>query len=238
MLIVVTAPCTAWADGTPHWVNYKWLLPNPTLPKKVLILYSDIEVVEVTAGGVEETVPKWSNVASRTVLKALKTALKKHGLKESTVPKYPGTSTNNLDEHEALYKLVVVTASETGWRNKIRHFDYSIGPGLRKITAKTGVNYAFMVFGRDYVSTTGRKARAIAGNIPIVNIFTGPPPKLGHSFIHLGLIDLRTGDLLWMNSDYREGTTNLRDPDDAKKMLNTLFYWYPGIESYRKAYVN
>jgi hypothetical protein len=238
LMIMVTAPCAAWAAGTPHWVHYKWLLPHPTLPKKVLVLYSDIEVVEVSAGGVEETVPKWSKVASRTVLKALKASLEKHGLKESAVPKYPGTTAHNLDEHEALYKLVVVTASEIGWPNKIRRFDYSIGPGLRKIAAKTGVNYAFMVYGRDYVSTAGRKARAIAGNIPIVNIFTGPPPKLGHSFIHLGLINLKTGDLLWMNSDYREGTTNLRDPGDAKKMLNTLFDWYPGIEEYREAYVN
>lgn len=235
---MATAPCAGWAADTPHWVHYKWLLPNPTLPKKVLVLYSDIEVVEVSAGGVEETVPKWSKVASRTVLKALKAVLEKHGLKESAVPKDPGTTADNLNEHEALYKLVVDTASEIGWQNKIRRFDYSIGPGLRKIAHKTGVNYAFMVYGRDYVSTAGRKARAVAGHIPIVNIFTGPPPKLGHSFIHLGLIDLRTGDLLWMNSDYREGTTNLRDADDAKKMLDTLFDWYPGIEAYRNAYVN
>jgi len=79
---------------------------------------------------------------------------------------------------------------------------------------------------------------AVVGHIPIVNIFTGPAPKLGHSFVHIGMIDLRTGDLLWMNSNYRDGSTNLRDADDAAKMVNEIFEWYPGIEQYRAAYVN
>ena len=40
-----------------------------------------------------------------------------------------------------------------------------------------------------------------------------------------------------MNSNYREGSTNLRDPDDAAKMVREIFKWYPGIESYRKTYL-
>ena len=55
--------------------------------------------------------------------------------------------------------------------------------------------------------------------------------------IHVGVVDLRTGDLLWMNSEYREGSTNLRDPNDAAKMVNAVFDWYPGIEQYRAAYL-
>ncbi len=109
-------------------------------------------------------------------------------------------------------------------------------PGLRAVADQTGADAAIMVYGRDVVSTTGRKARAIVGNIPIVNIFTGPAPELGHSYIHVGMVDLRTGDLLWMNSNYRTDSTNLRDPEDAAKMVNAIFEWYPGIESYRNAY--
>ena len=94
-----------------------------------------------------------------------------------------------------------------------------------------------MVYGRDYVSTAGRKAKAVAGNIPIINIFTGPPPKLGHSYIHIGMVDLRTGDLLWMNSEYREGASNLQDYGDANDMIKEIIEWYPGIEKYRKVYI-
>lgn len=237
-MFIAALPLAVRAGDTPHWVHYKWLLSNPTLPKKVVILPVNIEVVEVTAGGVEEKVPDWSKEAGQSVFKALSAAINKQGLKQMAAPQFSGDSAANLDENLALYKLVVNTASQLGWKQKIRHFDYSIGPGLREVATKTGADVAFMVYGRDYASTAGRKARAVAGRIPIVNIFTGPPPTLGNSYIHIGVVDLRNGDLLWMNSNYREGGTNLRDPDDAAKMVNAIFKWYPGIESYRKAYLN
>jgi hypothetical protein len=236
-MILASLPLAVRAADTPHWVHYKWLSKNPTLPKKVVVLPVNIEVVEVSAGGVEEVVPDWSKEASQSVFKALSAAINKQGLKEVAAPHFSGDSAANVDEHVALYKLVVGTASQLGWRHKIKHFDYSIGPGLRGVADSTGVDVAIMIYGRDYVSTAGRMARAVAGNIPIVNIFTGPAPQLGHSYIHVGVVDLKTGDLLWMNSNYREGSTNLRDPNDAANMVNTIFKWYPGIESYRKVYL-
>lgn len=236
-IVLANVPLAARAGDTPHWVHYKWLSNNPVLPKKVVVLPVNVEVVEVTAGGVEEKVPDWSKEASQSVFQALTAAIGKQGLKEVSAPQLSGAAAANVDEHLALYKLVVNTASQLGWQQKIKHFDYSIGPGLHEIAARTGADAAFLVYGRDYTSTAGRKAMAVAGHIPIVNAFTGPAPQLGHSFVHVGLVDLRNGDLLWMNSNYREGGTNLRDPGDAAKMVKAIFEWYPGIESYRKTYL-
>jgi hypothetical protein len=236
--IMIAVPLAAQAADTPHWVHYKWMARNPALPKKVMVLPVNIEVVEVTAGGVEEKVPDWSKEASRSVFKALSAAINKQkGMKEVVAPQFSGAATANVDEHLALYKLVVNTASQTDWKHKVRRFDFAIGPGLKEVANQTGADAAIMVYGRDHVSTAGRKARAVVGHIPIINIFTGPAPQLGHSYLHVGVVDLRTGDLLWMNSNYREGSTNLRDPDDAAKMIDAVFEWYPGIESYRKAYL-
>lgn len=237
-MLLVFLPMAGQAADTPHWVHYKWLVNKPALPKKVVVLPVDIEVVEVTAGGVEEKVPDWSREASQSVFKALSTAIRKQqGMSEVTAPRFSGNSAASFDEHLALYKLVVNTASKIGWEHKVRRFDYGIGPGLRAVADQTGADAAIMVYGRDHASTAGRKARAVAGHIPIINIFTGPAPQLGHSYIHIGMVDLRTGDLLWMNSEFRDGSTNLRDPDDAAKMVNEIFEWYPGIEKYRAAYV-
>lgn len=239
LLIAALVPVAAQAADTPHWVHYKWLGGKPALPNKVVVLPVNIEVVEVSAGGVQEKVPDWSREAAQNVFKALSAAInKQRNMKVVTAPNFAGAAASNVDEHLALYKLVVNTASKIGWEHKIKRFDYGIGPGLRAIANETGADAAIMVYGRDHVSTAGRKARAVVGHIPIVNIFTGPAPKLGHSFVHIGMIDLRTGDLLWMNSNYRDGSTNLRDADDAAKMVNEIFEWYPGIEQYRAAYVN
>lgn len=238
LTLICTLPIAVHAASTPHWVHYKLLQSNPKLPKNVVILPVNVEVMEVTAGGVKEEVPAWSAEASKNVLKSLSAAIKKDPtMQEVRAPRFSKKAIAVVDEHIALYKLVVNTASSIGWQHKIRRFDYGIGPGLTALQRKTGADAAIMVYGRDHVSTAGRKAKAVAGNIPILNIFTGPPPKLGHSYIHIGVVDLKTGDLMWMNSEYREGASNLRDYDDAHEIIRSIFDWYPGIEKYRKVYV-
>ena len=238
LVLTCALPLAVQAADTPHWVHYKLLQSNSKLPKKVVVLPVDIEVMEVSAGGVKEEVPQWSAKASKNVFKSLSAAIRKDPtMRELRVPKLSRKSSGVVDEHMALYKLVVNTASNIGWEHKIRRFDYSIGPGLKSLRRATGADAAVMVYGRDYVSTAGRKAKAVAGNIPIINIFTGPPPKLGHSYIHIGVVDLRTGDLLWMNSEYRDGASNLQDYGDANDMIEEIIEWYPGIEKYRKVYI-
>jgi len=238
LVLACVLPLSLQAASTPHWVHYKLLKSSAVLPKKVVVLPVSIEVQEVTAGDVMEEVPEWSEMASRNVFESVSSAIRKDAsLEEVSVPDLSDKTAAVVDEHMALYKLVVNTASDTAWQHKIRRFDYGIGPGLVELQRKTGADAAVMIYGEDYVSTAGRKAKAIAGNIPIVNIFSGPPPALGHSFIHIGVVDLRTGDLLWMNSDFRKGTTSLRSSEDAGNIVGSIFDWYPGIEKYRNVYV-
>ena len=238
LLVAAWQPLAAQAASTPHWVHYKLLNNETALPKKVVVLPANVEVFEVTAGDVTEEVPQWSTEAGKNVLKALSAAIKSDKtLNQVNFPRLSPPNAAVVEEHMALYKLVVDTASSTDLDHKIRRFDYSIGPGLSVLQRETGADAAVMVYGRDYVSTAGRKAKAVLGNIPIVGAFTGPPPALGRSFVRIGVIDLRTGDLLWLNSELRGSTSNLRDYDDAQDIIRELFDWYPGIEKYRKVYV-
>src|SRR4030067_3400196 len=113
-MMMATLPLAVRAADAPHWVHYKWLLNKPVLPKKVVVLQVDIEVVEVSAGGVEEKVPDWSKEASQSEFKALSAAIGKQGLKETAAPRFSGASAAHLHEHLALYKLVVNTAARLG----------------------------------------------------------------------------------------------------------------------------
>ena len=151
------------------------------------------------------------------------------------MPRLSATDQALVDGRLTLNKLVADTAQTTGFRHKIRRFDFGIGPGLALLQQRSGADAALMVVGRDYASTAGRKTKAVLGKIPLINIFSGDA-ELGDSFVHVGLIDLRTGDLLWMNSDKRGITSNLREPKDAQAMVDAIFEWYPAIEKYRKAY--
>jgi hypothetical protein len=74
-------------------------MSNPTLPKKVVVLPIDIKVVEVTAGGVEESVPGLEQRGSQSVFKAVSAAIaKQRGVKAVTAPQFsalrPPTSTS------------------------------------------------------------------------------------------------------------------------------------------------
>lgn len=236
LLVAMFGP--AYAGDTPHWVHYRLLNKTASLPKKILIIPASIRMYEVTAGGVKEEVPDWSAEASKNVLKATAAAFAaKGGTQEVPMPSLSAAERALVDEHMALYKLVANSMPNRLMMHKIRRFDYGIGPGLASVLARSGADALVMVHGRDYASTAGRKTKAVLGKIPIVNIFTGGEVQLGHSFVHIGVIDLKTGDLLWMNSEYREGTSNMREYDDVEDQMAALFKWYPGIEEYREYYV-
>lgn len=240
LLLSCALATPAQAADTPHWVHYRLLNKSATLPKRVVVIPASVKVFEVTAGGVSEEVPDWSKEASGNVLKTVSAALTKAKdapMQEIAMPQMAASETALINEYMALYQLVVNTASSSGLKHKLKRFDYSIGPGLAPLLSKTGADAVVMVFGRDYASTAGRKTKAVLGKIPIVNIFTGGEVELGHSFIHIGILDLKTGDLLWMNSKYDDGSSNLRAHDDAEDMVADIFKWYPGIEKYRDAYV-
>ncbi|MGW8248670.1 MAG: hypothetical protein ACWGOV_11245 [Acidiferrobacterales bacterium] len=211
---------------------------KPRLPHRLVILPVNIVVKEKTFGGVEEKVDKWSNKASKNIFRALANYAKENkSISLLGIPKLSSREDAIVTEHLALYKKVVNTAAwatriQPIWTQKLRRFDYTIGPGLSFLRQKTGADTALLVYGEDQVSTGGRKAAATMAAI------FGGSTDFGHSFIHLGLVDLRTGALLWTNSAYKGATGDLRRAEDAEKMVEAIFKAYPGIDKYRRTYVN
>jgi len=211
---------------------------KPRLPHRVVILPVNIVVSEKTFGGVTERVDKWSDQASKNIFQALaEYAQENKSISLLAAPRFTSSESALVTEHLALYKQVVNTASWATrvppvWTHKLRKFDYTIGPGLNFLQKKTGADTALLVYGQDEVSTGGRKAAATMAKV------FGGSTDFGHSYIHLGLVDLRTGALLWVNSEYKGATGDLRRAEDARKMVKDIFKVYPGIDKYRSAYVN
>ena len=53
-------------------------------------------------------------------------------------------------------------------------------------------------------------------------------PQGGLSFVSVGVVDMRTGNLLWFATD-QSGTTDLRNEQDVHRMLEQMFQTYPGL---------
>jgi len=233
ILVLLFAAC----GGPQHRLHYT-VLENPekTLPKKVVLLPADIVVNELTAGGVVEEVPEWSEQAKKSIAAALTAyASKSPKFDYVRLPELSKSQQKELDLQLAFYDVVGGTAYQVtanpgkAWQHKLAHFDYSIGDGLKFIKEKTGADAGIIISAVDFVPTDERKAMAVAAALLGVNVWMGNP------FLFAGVVDLETGNILWMNFAMEGSFSDLRDEKDDAEMLETLFKLYPGVDKYKVA---
>ncbi len=235
LVAVVLAGC-AQPQLPQYRIHYSLLeSPQAKAPKKVLVLPVDVVINEVTAGGVSEEVADWSRKGSDNVLAALNRQFRVDNKNLNKIqlieaPKFADRDAANIKQHLALYRRVAGTVFDTtygqgAWPHKIYRFDYTLGNGLKSVADRTGADTALVLIGEDSVSTAGRKIAA----------FFMDSVSYGHSFLSAAIVSLRTGDILWFNYIYEYKSTDLREPDDAAKMVARLFEEYPGIEQYKEA---
>jgi len=209
--------------------------PNSRPFQQVVLLPVDVDVYEMSAGGVREEVPEWSSTAESNIRRALlvskdsggKCCVTRHVDSSSLTPDEQET----LEEHLALFNTVAANVLwtslpvNTAWHFKTEHFDYTLGDGLSFLKKKYDVDAGLIIVGEDVVSSAGRKATAFVGAM------FGVAVPLGHSILMGGLVDFGTGDLLWMNHEVSAGGTDLRDPDSCLDLARSLTKDYPGLQS-------
>ena len=205
---------------------------------KLIALPLSIKVKEMSAGGIKEEVGAWSKQAKGHIVSAMRSG-KPFAGKFDLVP-LGELSTDDqatVDEHVALFNVVAGSAMghtmigpvETAWVPKAKRFDYTLGPGLAFLREKTGAEYALILNGEDVISSEGRKVAFVAAALFGVGI------PLGHSFMLAGIVELQTGDILWLNYTFSPGSETFRERADVDSRLSELFADYPGVEAYKKA---
>jgi hypothetical protein len=205
------------------------------MPKRVLFLPADIRLHELSAGGVAEKVDAWSSEASANATRVVnQIATSRHPFQIVDSPELSAEERAILEEHIALYDAVAGsayfarTSMFKAWQDRGREFDYTLGPGLKALAERTNVDAALILSGSDYISTGGRKAAMLMG--ALLGAVTGVVvmPGGGVSFVSVGVVDLRSGDLLWFGTD-QSGSTNFQNEADLRSMIEGLFNTYPGI---------
>ncbi len=241
LLALLVAALLAGCQATlPQHRVHQRVLEQPQLlsrTDRVLLLPIDIEIKEMSTSGLTEVVPAWTETA-RELLRQELLAQAAPRLGARVLQPMPETSDLQPDEHMEEYmrlaKLVWANAffmTQLGgpaWRHKAKRFDYSLGPGLKTLAERSGAHRALLVIGEDVHSTAGRKALMVG------MAALGVVVPLGHTFLSVSLIDLDSGDLLWMNTFIRGDNTSLLKAEDIRKVLDDLFADYPGIEPYRR----
>jgi hypothetical protein len=236
LLLVVALVLTGCATVPSSKVHYTIKQDPGSRPlQQVVLLPVDVDVYEMSAGGVREEVPEWSSKAESNVRSALLVSKDAGG--KCCVTRHVDSSSLThgeqeiLEEHLALFNAVAANVLwvslpiNSAWHFKAEHFDYTLGDGLSFLKTKYNVDAGLIIVGEDVVSSAGRKTTAFVGAM------FGVAVPLGHSILMGGLVDFSTGDLLWMNHEISAGGTDLRDPESCLELARSLTKDYPGLQS-------
>ena len=94
---------------------------------------------------------------------------------------------------------------------------------LAELRSLSGADYLLFISTHDEYGSTGRKMLQIAAALGGVAVTSGV--HTGYA----GLVDLRTGQLLWLNADNAMGG-DVRTPEGAAKRVSQLLEGFPGRE--------
>ena len=96
-----------------------------------------------------------------------------------------------------------------------------MGPGLSGLHSLDGADYALFINTRDDYGSTGRKVLQLFAALGGVGITSGV--HIGYA----GLVDLKTGELVWLNADRQMGG-DVRTAEGAVKRVAQLLEGFPG----------
>jgi len=231
-LVLLLAACATGSSAVHKTVS---ATPDKPMPRKVLLLPVEINVHEISAGGVVEKVNAWSETASSHANAFLRDLARGKGAFDLIEgPALEPAQKARLDQYIALYEVVAGSAFIAQhspfevWQQRAREFDYTLGPGLGPLADATGTDAAMVVIGSDYISSAGRRAAMVMGMILGAVSGVVVVPQGGISFVSVGVVDLHTGDLLWFGTEQGQAT-DLRNEADVRRMLEGLFRTYPGL---------
>jgi len=207
----------------------------PNSDKKILVFRPSVNVGAQSTGGLFEPNAEWTEEAKKNIATALAELQTGLGNQVIEAPEAYGEEAQNLQEHMALfsavsqsvinYQFFVGNRLPTKKRdNKADIFEWSLGKGVADLPGASEADYGLFIYNKDAYGSTGRKLFQIAA---MITVGAGVTSGEHHGFA--GLVDLKTGDLLWLNADFAMGG-DVRKPEGAQKRVSQLLEEFPGSE--------
>jgi hypothetical protein len=204
---------------------------------KLLVLRPDVTVGSLTTGGMVEPRADWTEQARTNIIAALRAQQASRGGKLQILERrnqLPGVSDQEVADFERLFYAVgqsIVLHKYLGDylpTKRGKGLEYTLGQDAVRLGHKTGYDYALFLHAEDSVASTGRIALGVLG---VAGCFVGfCAPNVGGSsqLDYAGLVDLKTGEVVWFNvvsaSSQVPGIAfgDLRSPQGAAQMVERL----------------
>lgn len=197
---------------------------------RIVLMRPSIKVGAQSTGGMFEPNADWTAQARENIGAALLTAQTTLG--NTVIPYEEGSSKDPmlLSQYRNLFSSLAGSVIEyqffRGNRlpSKVRRdsgFEWSIGPDIKSLPGLHGADYALFITTEDHYGSTGRKLLQFAAALGGVGVTSGVHKG------YAGLIDLSTGELVWLNADHQMGG-DVRTPEGAVKRVGQLLEGFPG----------
>lgn len=193
----------------------------------IAIMPVDIELFEISAGGVPEPRADWTEAAARHFKAALERKRRTLGVKTVELDEKGIDEAAEINAlHAAVARAISLHHFGPGFLNlptKDGKLDWSLGEPVREIRRKTGADYALFTWIRDSYASGERIATMIV--FALLGVGLGGGMQTGYA----SLVDLDTGQVLWFNRLLRV-TGDLREPDKAAETVEALLADFPGTK--------
>lgn len=196
---------------------------------RIALMRPTVRVGEQSTGGLFEPNADWTRQSRDNLVRALRDAQKTLGneIVEQAEPIAGDdpvtTQYRNLfgTVADSVIQYQFFPGNRLPTKKRKDSFEWSLGPGVAQLPELAGMDYALFVNTEDQYGSGGRKALQIFAAMAGVGITSGVHKG------HAGLIDLKTGALVWLNADLAMGG-DVRTPEGAAKRVQQLLEGFPG----------
>ena len=222
--LLVAVPASA-QDKTGLKPGFK-LLPGTA---RIMLMRPAIHVGAQSTGGVYEPNADWTAQARDNIGQALRECQSKLGndilvYDEGTTGDGPLTAQYaNLfgSVADSVIEYQFFKGNRLPTKKRRDSFEWGMGPGLASLQSLNGAQYGLFIHTFDAYGSTGRKILQIAAALGGVAVTSGE-----HNG-YAGLVDLKTGELVWLNADRQMGG-DVRNAEGAHKRVRELLKGFPG----------
>ncbi|WP_306253004.1 hypothetical protein [Parvularcula sp. IMCC14364] len=194
----------------------------------VLLVEPDVRLSFLKASGIAEVRADWTRQGSENLLASMQDAL---AASDHEIISY---SLNDAKEREIQLVRLHESVGETillhrflgvPLPTKENTFDWSLGSGVQVFKGTQDADYLLFLFARGAYASSGRQAMAIGLAVAGVGgIGTGGQAA------YASLVDTRTGDIVWFNVAQTGPGTDMRKPEGAASLIETIFKDMPLIQ--------
>ncbi|WP_260483890.1 hypothetical protein [Sphingomicrobium flavum] len=174
----------------------------------LLVMRPDINVGQVSTGGMVTPNAEWTEAATSHVLAALMEQQSARGGKVDVLDKRDGLTGIDAQQIADLERLHGAVGNSIVLHHYYRArlpnkrgmgLDFTLGENAVRLGQATGYDYALFLYAEDRIVGDGRKALQVLGIAGCFIGFCAPNIGGGGQLAYASLVDLNSGEVVWFN---------------------------------------